>query len=451
METPESSKPQESVKPEISVAEPSLPSPLSPQRQHRVWIVVLATVVLMGGGVAIWRFLARGTSPFTSQSSPGILVKVQKVQASPVQRSSTFLGTLEAKQGVVLRPKTKGRVTQIFVSSGTNVTLGQPIMELSPQRTQADFRAVVATVKQETLAISSAQAQLRVVEGERGTALAEVEAQNTRFQQMEKLFAQGAVAKVLLDQVRRDRTAAQETLKAIDEQIQVAKANLAQAKDNLIQAKANALAVEKDLQNTRIVAPIAGLVGDIPVKLGTQVQAGDILTTIVKNQTLELNLNIPMEQRDQLQLGLPVELSQTQSQTPLATGRITFISPTINSENQSITVKASFANPKGQLRHGQRVEAKVIWQTQPGVLVPTTAISQIAGKPFVFIADQPQQPTGERPLLVARHQPVELGSVRGKDYEVLSGIHADEIVVISELQTIREGSPLVVDTNQLSQ
>lgn len=445
METSESSKPQEPVESQIAVAEPSLPSPPSPQRQRRPWIVLLATVVLMGGGFAIWRFLVRGTSPSASQSPPGILVKVQKAQASPVQKSSTFLGTLEAKQGVVLRPKTKGRVTQIFVSTGTSVTPGQPIMELSPQRTQADFRAAVAMLKEDTIAISTAQAQLRAVEGERGTALAEVEAQNTKFQQMEKLFEQGAVAKVLLDQVRRDRTVAQETLNAIDEQIRVAKDNLTQAKASLTQAKANTLTIEKDLQNNRLIAPIAGVVGDIPIKLGVQVQAGDILTTIVQNQTLELTLNIPMEQQDQLQVGLPIELSQTQSQIPLATGRISFISPTINSENQSVTVKASFANPKGQLRNGQRVEAKVIWQTQPGVLVPTTAISKIGGKPFVFIADRPQQPTGEKPLLVARQQPVELGSIQGKDYQVISGIQADEIVVISELQTIGEGSPLVVD------
>ncbi|NJK29106.1 MAG: efflux RND transporter periplasmic adaptor subunit [Acaryochloris sp. SU_5_25] len=445
METSESSKPQEPVESQIAVAEPSLPSPPSPQRQRRPWIVLLATVVLMGGGVSIWRFLVRGASPLASQSPPGILVKVQKAQASPVQKSSTFLGTLEAKQGVVLRPKTKGRVTQIFVSTGTSVTPGQPIMELSPQRTQADFRAAVAMLKEDTIAISTAQAQLRAVEGERGTALAEVEAQNTKFQQMEKLFEQGAVAKVLLDQVRRDRTVAQETLNAIDEQIRVAKDNLTQAKASLTQAKANTLTIEKDLQNNRLIAPIAGVVGDIPIKLGVQIQAGDILTTIVQNQTLELTLNIPMEQQDQLQVGLPIELSQTQSQIPLATGRISFISPTINSENQSVTVKASFANPKGQLRNGQRVEAKVIWQTQPGVLVPTTAISKIGGKPFVFIADRPQQPTGEKPLLVARQQPVELGSIQGKDYQVISGIQADEIVVISELQTIREGSPLVVD------
>lgn len=448
METSEPSNLQEPVEKQIAVAERSFNSTLKSfkKRSSRNWLI--AGVVLVGAGLAVWRFWPSGDSLTGQQPPPGVLVKVQKVQTSSVKESSAFLGTLEAKQGVVLRPETEGRVTQIFVSSGSRVSPGQPIVQLSPEKSQADFGAAVANVNVATAASSNAQSQLRAVEAERARAVAELELQNAEFQRTEKLVKQGVLAQQVLDQVRRDRKSAQAALRAADEQIRAAKANFSQSRASLNQAKASALSAREDLQDTRITAPIAGMVGDIPIKLGAYVEAGDTLTTIIQNQTLELNLNIPIEQRAQLQVGLPVELSQAQSQQILAKGRISFVSPTVNNDSQSVLAKASFANPKGTLRDSQRVEANVIWQTRPGVLVPTTAITRLGGKAFVFIADQPQQSEGQVPSMVARQQPVELGSIQGNEYQVLDGIQAGETIVVSGLQNVKDGAPLLIDTGK---
>ncbi|WP_299411187.1 efflux RND transporter periplasmic adaptor subunit [Acaryochloris sp. IP29b_bin.148] len=447
MEPSDTSNLQEPVESQIAVAERSLKSTQVSLRQQKRRRWLIAGVVLAGAGVAVWRLFLSGNPQIGQQPPPGVLVKVQKVQSGPLKQGSRFLGTLEAKQGVVLRPESEGRVTQIFVSSGATVKKGQPILQLSPDKTQADFGAAVANVNVATAASSNAQAQLRAVEAERKRVVAELDLQNTEFSRTEKLVKQGALAKQVLDQVRRDRAAAQASLRAIDEQIRAAQASLSQSRASLAQAKANALSAREDLQETRITAPIAGIVGDIPIKLGSYVTTADTLTTIIQNKNLELNLNIPIEEREQLALGLPVELSPAQSQTILTTGRISFVSPTVNNESQSVLAKASFPNPQGKLRDGQRVEAKVIWQTRPGILVPTTAISRIGGKPFIFVADQPQQ-QGKVPPMVARQQPVELGSIQGNDYQVLKGIKTGETIVVSGLQNLKNGDSLLVDTGK---
>ncbi|UJB70742.1 efflux RND transporter periplasmic adaptor subunit [Acaryochloris sp. 'Moss Beach'] len=441
METSETPNLQEPV-------EQSFNSTIKPVKQSnsRNWLI--AGVALIGTGLVVWQFWPKGAQPTGPQGPPATLVKVQTVQTSPVKQTSAFLGTLEAKQGVVLRPEIEGRVTQIFVSSGSRVSPGQPIVQLSPEKSQADFGAAVANINVATAASSNAQAQLRAVQADRGRAVAELDLQNTEFQRTQTLVKQGVLAKQVLDQVRRDRTSAQAALRAVDEQILAAKANLTQSRASLNQAKASALSAREDVQDTRITAPIAGMVGDIPIKLGSYVQAGDTLTTVIQNQTLELNLNIPIEQRDQLEVGLPVELNQAQSQQMLAKGRISFVSPTVNNESQSVLAKASFANPAGKLRDGQRVEAKVVWQTRPGVLVPTTAVTRLGGKAFVFIADQPQQTEGQVPAMVARQQPVELGSIQGNEYQVLNGIQSGETIVVSGLQTVRDGAELRLETDK---
>ncbi|MGR3273603.1 efflux RND transporter periplasmic adaptor subunit [Acaryochloris marina NIES-2412] len=441
METSETPNLQEPV-------EQSFNSTIKPVKQSssRNWLI--AGVALIGTGLVVWQFWPKGAQPTGPQGPPATLVKVQTVQTSPVKQTSAFLGTLEAKQGVVLRPEIEGRVTQIFVSSGSRVSPGQPIVQLSPEKSQADFGAAVANINVATAASSNAQAQLRAVQADRGRAVAELDLQNTEFQRTQTLVKQGVLAKQVLDQVRRDLTSAQAALRAVDEQILAAKANLTQSRASLNQAKASALSAREDVQDTRITAPIAGMVGDIPIKLGSYVQAGDTLTTVIQNQTLELNLNIPIEQRDQLEVGLPVELNQAQSQKMLAKGRISFVSPTVNNESQSVLAKASFANPAGKLRDGQRVEAKVVWQTRPGVLVPTSAVTRLGGKAFVFIADQPQQTEGQVPAMVARQQPVELGSIQGNEYQVLDGIQSGETIVVSGLQTVRDGAELRLETDK---
>lgn len=441
METSETPNLQEPV-------EQSFNSTIKPVKQSssRNWLI--AGIALIGTGLVVWQFWPKGAQPTGPQGPPATLVKVQTVQTSLVKQTSAFLGTLEAKQGVVLRPEIEGRVTQIFVSSGSRVSPGQPIVQLSPEKSQADFGAAVANINVATAASSNAQAQLRAVQADRGRAVAELDLQNTEFQRTQTLVKQGVLAKQVLDQVRRDRTSAQAALRAVDEQILAAKANLTQSRASLNQAKASALSAREDVQDTRITAPIAGMVGDIPIKLGSYVQAGDTLTTVIQNQTLELNLNIPIEQRDQLAVGIPVELNQAQSQKMLAKGRISFVSPTVNNESQSVLAKASFANPAGKLRDGQRVEAKVVWQTRPGVLVPTTAVTRLGGKAFVFIADQPQQTEGQVPAMVARQQPVELGSIQGNEYQVLNGIQSGETIVVSGLQTVRDGAELRLETDK---
>ncbi|WP_299488664.1 efflux RND transporter periplasmic adaptor subunit [Acaryochloris sp. IP29b_bin.137] len=452
METSETSNLQEPVEKQIAVAEQSLNSTIKSlkKRSSRNWLI--AGAVLVGAGIAVWRFWPT-QAPSTGQQPPSsVLVKVQQVQTSPVKQGSTFFGTLEAKQGVVLRPEIEGRVTQIFVSSGARVSPGQPIVQLSPEKSQADFGAAIANVNVATAASRNAQAQLKAAEAERARALAELELQNTEFKRTEQLVKQGVLAKQVLDQVRRDRTSAQATLRAADEQIRAAQANLSQSRASLDQAKAGALSAREDLQDTRVIAPITGVVGDIPIKLGSYVEAGDTLTTITQNQTLELDLNIPISEQDQLKVGLPVELypdkSSDTSQQIIAKGQISFVSPTAS--NESILAKANFANPQGKLRDSQRVNAKVIWQTRPGVLVPATAITRLGGKAFVFIADQPQPQQGKIPPMVARQQPVKLGSIQGNDYQVLDGLQTGETIIVSGLQSVRDGATLRLDTGKPS-
>lgn len=394
----------------------------------------LITILLLG---FVTSACSRGTPPPNAGKPQTVPVKLQTVATSPVEDSSEFVGNLEAATRVDLKPETEGRVSQIFVTSGTRVAKATPIVQLRPEKNQAQVGGAVANVNAARASLENAQAQLKSAEADRVRAAADLELQNQQFDRISQLVTQGALARQQLDQVRRDRDTARATLAAADEKIRAARATIDQQNSALKQAQSNVAVTTEELRETRVVAPIAGVVGDIPIKLGSYVKTSDTLTSIIQNDTLELRLSVPVEKASKLKIGLPVQLTGAKSSDILATGRISFVSPQVNTQSQSILAKASFPNPDGALRDGQFVRSRVIWDKGSGVSIPTTAISRVAGQNFVFVA----QPQGASKL-VAHQKPVKLGSIQGNNYQVLEGLKPGEKIVVSGLLNLTDGAAI---------
>jgi RND family efflux transporter MFP subunit len=255
------------------------------------------------------------------------------------------------------------------------------------------------------------------------------------------LVAQGALPRQQLDQVTRDRDAARATLNATEEKIRAARATLDQQNAALQQAQSTVESKNEDLKETKVVAPIAGVVGDVTVKLGDYVNTNQTLTSIIQNKTLNLSLKISADRTSELRVGLPVQLSGDKDNDILGTGRISFISPQVDAQNQQILAKATFPNPEGILRDGQKVRVKVIWKRSPGVAIPATAVSRVAGQTFIFVA-QTQGGQGQSKL-VARQKPIKLGEIQGNNYQVIEGVKPGEKIITSGLLNLSDGAPII--------
>ncbi len=234
------------------------------------------------------------------------------------------------------------------------------------------------------------------------------------------------------------------------------RANLNQAEAAVAEAEANVEVSEDQLQDTNITAPFAGEVGNIIVKLGEYVAPGNPLTSVTENDPLELELAIPVQRRADLSTGLPVELEDTQGNT-LGRGSITFVSPQVNANSQTILTQAQFPNPDGQLRDSQNVRARIIWSERSGVVVPTTAVTRVGGQAFVYVAQkaknqgQTQNQAQNQPQLIARQVPVELGEIQNNSYPVLEGLQAGDRIVVSGILNLANGAPIKPQAQDLPQ
>lgn len=366
-------------------------------------------------------------------------VKVQKVESATTEESSEFVGALEAPQKVTLQPQIQGRIESLLANSGQRVQAGTPIVSLSLDQTQANVASSTAAVGAAQAGLGTSEAQLAANEAALKKAVANVQLQRVQFNRYRELANQGAAPQQQLDVARNNLQAAIADQQAAQKQVDASQAQIRQAQANVGAAQAQVAANQVNVNFKRVVAPVAGVVGDFPVKVGDYVNTGQTLTTITQTDAFDLNLSIPANRSAQLRLGLPVELIDPATKQRIAMGSIGYVASIADSSQQTILSKGRFPNPSGNLRDGQYVQARVVWNRQPGVLIPTEAVSLIGGQNFVFVAVNKTDDKGNSQT-VAHQVPVNLGSIQGQKYQVLKGLQPGDMVIVSGVSKLKEGA-----------
>jgi RND family efflux transporter MFP subunit len=321
-------------------------------------------------------------------------VQVEVVRAHPVASTSTYVASIQSLHSTVVTPLVGGIIRRIFVSSGEAVTAGAPIAQLDPSLQEATVANLVNSRASLEATAAFDRQQLR-----RAQALYE-----------EKIGTE------------QDYQQAQSAYNAANAQLQSLEAQIRQAKVTL--------------SYYRVTAPRAGIVGDIPVKVGDQVTTGTELTTLDAPTGLQLYVQVPTEDAAKLRTGLPVEV-ETGAGAPITTSRIFFVSPQVDAATQTVLAKANLAPAAAaRVRTQQYVQARITWGTHPAITVPVLAVTQQGTAAYVDLA----APRGEGWAVETR--PVKLGAIYGNDYEVVSGLTAGERVIVSSHQILQPGMPV---------
>ena len=426
-------------------------------------------------GVSLLLLMATacGKQPEQAQAPPPVAVEVKDLNDDTIKSSSEFVGSLEAKQRVALAPRVDGRVIEIVVTEGDTVKKGDLIVEMQLNREQGEVEAARSQVSIQQANVQNAEAELRAVEAEVAEAEAaveqsradlkqqeaELELAQTNFKRAKTLVEQGAESQQFLDNSTKDLSAAkaqtdalkaalnssQKALNASKERVASAQSAIAGQQAALKQAETRVGIATDNLDFNRITAPIDGVVSNIQPKVGDYLEAGEQITSITQDNALELNIGVPLEQASKLEIGLPVEIIDRRGEA-IAEGDVSFISPRADRSSQAVLVKAAINN-NGRLKDDSFARARIIWSEDTGLLIPTEAVSRIAGKTFVFVAQEKEQENGEK-ALVAQQRPVELGAIQGQSYQVISGLKPGEKLITSGILNLADGTP--VSSEQLS-
>lgn len=359
---------------------------LNADKRIAVWALVLGLGLSLPG-------CGKSSANAPSAGPAAMPVQVRIATSAKIPETTEYLSILKSRHSAVINPQVEGQVTKILVTSGDRVTTGTPLLQIDPLKQEA-------TVGGQEASRMAQEANVRYA--------------RISLDRAKKLHDAGVISKQDLDNAQTGYDAAVAQLKALDEQVNQQKV---------------------ELRYYRVSAPMDGIVGDIPVRVGDRVTVATLLTTVDEPGPLEAYVYVPAEKARNLKIGLPVRLSDGAGNLVSDT-EVTFVSPQVDTDTQTVLVKAAVQKPKSKVRIAQQVRAQITWGVREGPVIPVLAVQRINGEFFAFVAVN----EGKGP--VARQRVVKLGDTVGNDFAVLDGLQPGDHIIVSGTQFLQDGMPV---------
>ena len=319
---------------------------------------------------------------------------IATVRVGSLSDGIAITGLLRPLESIDVHARIEGDLTGVYVREGQHVASGELL---------AQFESVA----QQSGAASARAGQ--------AAAKADLSQAEWNLKQSGDLFHAGAISEA-------DYRASQQSADA-------ARARLAAANAAVETASITA-------RDTRVVAPMGGVIDKRLVDPGEHLSVGAPMFTLVNSQTLELAASVPERRAAAIKVGQRVAFS---AQGLAFTGKVARVSPTIDPNTRAISVYVDVDNSSGTLKGNSLATGNVIASTVTGVLlVPTTALHQTAdsGKTYVYRVN-----TGRIEQVY-----ITLGVVNDQAgfAQVLSGLTTGDKVMVGNLGTLSPGTEIQI-------
>jgi membrane fusion protein (multidrug efflux system) len=353
-------------------------------------------------------WLAAGCSKEAPRPAAGplqVTAVTVKPQDTPVQFE--FVAQTQSSREVEIRARVDGFLDRRLYREGDMVQPGQPLFQMDRKPFQA--------------ALVSAQGQLEQQQ-------ARLEVAQANLARVRPLAAKNAVSKKELDDAIGFEKQAQAAVLAAQGEVRTAQLNLGY---------------------TTIASPLKGLSSFAKKQEGSYLTAGQegLLTTVSQVDPIWVNFSISenelLSYRDQIAKGrlqfpanrdFTVEVVLADGSIYPQRGHINFAEPSFSPETGTFLVRTELANPKGSLRPGQFVRARVFGSVRPDAIrLPQRAVLQGAKGHYVWVVGNDGK---------AQQRVVEVGDWYGDDWFISDGLRPGERVVVDGAVRVSAAAPL---------
>lgn len=320
-------------------------------------------------------------SPAALAAQPGKTgVIVAEARTVPLADRIEALGTLKARESVVITANVTDAISAVHFDDGDRVKAGALLVEMVSREQHALLE----------------EANARVAEAE------------SQYQRVKSLEATGSASASLLDERRRD--------------VQTARAALA--------------GIEARLADRLIKAPFDGVLGLRNISLGALVRPGDPITTLDDDGRLKLDFAVPSLFLGSLAIGLEVEARTRAFPDQVFRGTISSIDSRVDPVTRSVVVRALFANAEHLLRPGLLMTVELLRNPRQALVVAESALLHRGEEHFVFVV------TGEDRIIAKRA--VSIGTRTPGKVEIISGLTIGDLVVTHGLQKVQPGASVAI-------
>lgn len=325
------------------------------------------------------------------------------VKTSDIELPYKFSARMKGQNDVTITPQISGQLMKICVAEGEVVKKGQTLFVIDSRNAQLELEA--------------AQANLQA-------ALAQENSAKLEYESNKNLFDKKIVSSYMLNN-------SQNAYK--------------QAQAAVAQARAAANRAKVELGFCTITAPVSGVIGGIPVRIGDQVSPMSELTILSGNTTMYAEFSVTEAVVEALvQSGIKAdEVDDYLAKLPAATfimkngteyphkGRVVSLTGVVNAETGSLTAKVSFPNPDGHLYSGVQGSVVMPFAEKGVILVPQFAVVRLQDKSQVYKV----KPDSTATAVEVKTE----DTGNGKEFIVTSGLNEGDVIVVSGANNVTEG------------
>ncbi|RKS17902.1 membrane fusion protein (multidrug efflux system) [Flavobacterium endophyticum] len=302
---------------------------------------------------------------------------------NPVKIDTTFtkeyVSQIRSVRNIEIRAQEKGFLQNIYVDEGQFVKAGQLLFRIMPKLYEAE--------------LLKAQAEQKA---------AEIELQNTKI-----LADKNVVSK-------NEQAVAQAKLQA---------------------AKAEVALAKLHLSFTEIRAPFDGTIDRIPLKLGSLIEEGELLTSLSDNSQMFAYFNVSEPEYLQYQTEVKdraeskVNLLLANGESFKYKGNVEVIESEFNNETGNIAFRARFPNSEKLLRNGETGKVQMLVPLKNAIVIPQKATYEIQDKKYVFVV-------GKNNVLSSKEITI-TGEIPDL-YVISSGLTANDKILLDGIQKVKD-------------
>ncbi len=337
---------------------------------------------------------AKGNKPETTEEME---LPVLQIDARDTLLRRTYVANINAFQNIELRAKVPGYLERILVDEGKFVKKGQLLFALN-------------------------DAELKVQLAEASAVLASARAE-VKMAQVELTRVEGLVNKNIVTRSELD----------------LAKAKLSSTQAKVQEAVAREEKAKIGLSQTLVRAPFSGIIDRIPLKVGSLIAEGTLLTTLSDIHSVHVYFNV--SENEYLQFvknggmkenaGQKIKLELSDGSDYPYPGKIETMEGEIEKETGSIAFRASFPNPDNLLKHGASGKIILNSSVSGAILIPQRSVFEIQDKNYVFVLNKENK---------VNMRSIEQDTRLEDLILVKSGLEDGDRIVYEGVQNIREGN-----------
>lgn len=296
-------------------------------------------------------------------------------------------GTIQARLATDVRSEIAGEVDRIRIDEGQAVRAGEILVELDPR----GYRVALDEARSKYV---EALSRLAVEEGrlaggaEGGSAL---DIENALSDEAAKEL-EASIRELEAEERRGKITRNERVRRQLDLELDALmkgayREDVVAARSGVSAAWAALERARLDMERIQIRAPFAGVVSEMDLTPGQQIQPNDVVCRLVDNVEIEADVGVLESDLRHVAVGRPVLLAvPALDDTVQAT--LDVISPEVNRESRTCRVLIRFHNADGRARPGMFVRAIIAGEVLPDrLLVPRQALLMRDNRPLVFKAD----------------------------------------------------------------